>query len=193
MNAKWQYGVTALHIACRNGSTECVELLIQQGADVNIVDKFFNTPLINTVTQMVTYDRRQCLTLLLQAGAHVNNLGQQEVADVNKIPYNKRNALTAHLTEVRLLNKRVVLLLLAGGETLEDWYDTSPPWDYDDTEVLDCILYRRTPLELKCMCRDMVRNHMLKISPVNLFTQAPRLGLPSVLTSYILYDVSLDL
>ena len=193
VNAKRQNGVTALHIACKNGSPDCVELLIQQEADVNIVDKSFNTPLIHTVTQIVTSEVLRCLTLFLQAGAHVNILGEQEGAGVNKIHNNIKNGVMAHLNEVQLLNKKVVLLLLAGGETLEDWHDTSPPCDYDDTEVLDCILYRRTPLELKRMCRDVIRNHMLKISPVNLFARAPGLGLPSVLTSYILCHVSLDL
>lgn len=41
VNAKTQYGATALSYACDKGHTEVVRLLIERGADVNVKDTFY--------------------------------------------------------------------------------------------------------------------------------------------------------
>ncbi|MGA9772951.1 MAG: ankyrin repeat domain-containing protein [Blastocatellia bacterium] len=41
VNAKTQYGATALSYACDKGHTEVVKLLIERGADVNVKDTFY--------------------------------------------------------------------------------------------------------------------------------------------------------
>ena len=38
-------GMTALHEACRNGHSECVKLLVQHQANVNMLTSSGNTPL----------------------------------------------------------------------------------------------------------------------------------------------------
>ena len=46
---------------------------------------------------------------------------------------------------------------------------------------------------LKHLCREAIRKHLLKLDPhTHLFDRVPRLGLPSLLTEYLLYDMSLD-
>jgi len=41
VNAKTQYGATALSYACDKGHTELVKMLIERGADVNVKDTFY--------------------------------------------------------------------------------------------------------------------------------------------------------
>lgn len=45
MNVKDNQGVTPLHIATQNGREKMVELLIQNGADVNAQDNKTGTPI----------------------------------------------------------------------------------------------------------------------------------------------------
>ena len=45
---------------------------------------------------------------------------------------------------------------------------------------------------LKGLCREMIRNYLLDVSPVNLFYLVPQLGLSSDLSRYILRGFSLD-
>ena len=45
---------------------------------------------------------------------------------------------------------------------------------------------------LKGLCREMIRDYLLDVSPVNLFCTVPQLGLSSDLSRYILRGFSLD-
>lgn len=46
---------------------------------------------------------------------------------------------------------------------------------------------------LKHLCRDAIRKHLIELDPhQHLFGRIPQLGLPSLLTRYLLYNVSLD-
>ena len=45
---------------------------------------------------------------------------------------------------------------------------------------------------LMAKCREVIRRHLLRNSTVNLFVRVPQIGLPSLLTDYLLYNVSLD-
>ena len=176
-------GMTALLLACKRSLPCCVKLLIQQGANVNIRDKLGTSPLISIVVSRVNYAELLCLDLLLRAGAHVNKTNRSG-----------KNALTLHFTGTEPVNRRAVLLLLVAGERLHTRRKAGfrLTWDenYSHVEIPDHLLYKKNLLDLKHVCRDVIRKHMLKVSSVNLFTRAPGLGLPSVLTSYILYNVS---
>ena len=186
VNTTNNYGMTALLLACKRGLPYCVELLIQEGANVNIRDRHGTSPLTSIVVSRVNHAELLCLEMLLQAGAHVN-----------KTHRSGKNALTLHFTGTEPVNKRALLLLFAAGERLLTRRKADFPltWDknYSHIRNPDQLLCNRNLLGLKCICRDVIRKHMLRVSSVNLFTRAPGLGLPSVLTSYILYDVSLDL
>ena len=61
-------GFTALSLACAKGFTSCANLLLEAGADVNIVTKNDTTALI----EAATWDHPDCLQLLIDAGADVN-------------------------------------------------------------------------------------------------------------------------
>ena len=76
----------------------------------------------------------------------------------------------------------MVLTLAAAGERI------------DETKVLSVPEYLK-PKEtcLKHLCREAVRNHLLKLDPhTHLLGRVPRLGLPSLITDYLLYNMSLD-
>ena len=185
VNATDDCGTTCLLVACNHSYAECVELLIQQGADVNISDVNRNSALIVTVAHFVNGDTLQCLKLLLRAGAHVNRIN---CCGKNSLMYS---------TGREQINRQAMLLLLAAGETLKMPKTDGLPLKWDENhfnvDIPDHILYKTTHLELKHMCREAIRKHLLKLSAENLFIRAPRLELPTVLTSYIVYDMYLDL
>ena len=47
-------------------------------------------------------------------------------------------------------------------------------------------------MNLKHLCRQFIRKHLLQMSPVNLFVRVPQLGLPTLLQDYLLFNVALD-
>ena len=48
-------------------------------------------------------------------------------------------------------------------------------------------------LTLHNLCRESIRKHLQNVDPYgNLFCRIPRLGLPSLLVKYLLYNLSLD-
>ena len=63
-----------------------------------------------------------------------------------------------------------------------------------DDSVFCCFLnWKDAKMPLKHICREAIRNHLLKLDPhQNLFGRIPKLGLPSALTSYLLYNLSLE-
>ena len=58
-------GVTAIHLACYNGFSNIVRILIQFGADVNMPDNNGTTPILYAKAE----DRAQIVYLLTQNGA----------------------------------------------------------------------------------------------------------------------------
>uniref|UniRef100_A0A7N2LB40 Uncharacterized protein n=1 Tax=Quercus lobata TaxID=97700 RepID=A0A7N2LB40_QUELO len=61
-------GCTPLHRAASTGNSEVCELLIEEGAEVDAVDKAGQTPLMNAV---ICYDKEVAL-LLIRHGADVD-------------------------------------------------------------------------------------------------------------------------
>ena len=178
-------GATALTAACTLGFPDCVQVLIEEGADVNATDDDGIMAAECVVTGGNMTDRRlRCLEVLLGRGAHV------------------REALNGHFIAAGRVNRRAVMLLLAAGERLnteeakEVGARLPPEWDesHPHPEVPEHFLYMRTHLNLKHMCREVVRRRMLEVrGDLNLFIQVPRLQLPATITSYLLYDMSLNL
>ena len=177
-------GLTSLHIASRHGYALCAQVLIQAGADVNIFDKFQKSPLMYMAAGRIHRSGLRCLEMLLLAGAPVNKTNRCG-----------ENAVMLHFTLHEPVNKQAILMLLAAGETLKTRKFPCYPkaWDknYCGVKIPNYILHRRRHLCLKHLCREAIRKHLLKLSPVNLFITVPEIGLPSLLTSYILYGVYL--
>ena len=58
-------------------------------------------------------------------------------------------------------------------------------------ELLNAAADVNLKLILKHICRRMIRKHLLKLDRHrNLFVNIPQLGLPSIITEYLLYGVS---
>ena len=103
-------------------------------------------------------------------------------------------ALEYHIHKAYRPIRESCMMLHAAGEYIVEQYtddngkvhNCNVPW-----YILD--LHDSSELNLKHMCRETIRKHLLDIDPhENLFIRVPKIGLPSSLTKYLLYDVSLE-
>ena len=210
---------TPLFNATFKGNKECIKMLLKAGADVNISDIDGNTPLLCTVynglwrettllldtgadvnacdnsgytalTTAVSSNNIQCVRILLKSGAYVN-----------KYNINQQNALIFYVTECQTIKKEMVMLLVAAGEMLNlDTFrlHTSSKMKLEmkaavKVSIPDYFHHAQLKLSLKHACRETIRNHLLQVQThYNLFRRVPRLGLPSSLTSYVLYGQSVN-
>ena len=181
VNVKCTNGDTPLIAASRNiDSAKTLKLLVDAGADVNVIS---NNGLGTTVLlmqflvdfQSYAFDPTllQQVKILLKAGARIN---------VSGIGYN--NALGMYVTRRSFPDKTMVLLLKAAGETSHRMADAlSPIPSY----------FQEMDINLKQFCRDTIRKHLLDLnSQENLFHRVPRLGLPKILSQYLVYNVCID-
>ena len=76
----------------------------------------------------------------------------------------------------------IEMLLFVAGETVDDQVA------FDQIQQLN----RETELNLKLLCRKMIRKHLLEVSPVNLFYRVSQLGLISILNEYLLFGLNID-
>ena len=173
---------TALMSAASRGSLNMIEVVIDAGADVNMVNECHNTALMTAARK----GHQNITKALIESGA-----------DVNKIcKYNHTalflSALIGNEQGVRLLLRsgakvnfgrkhymivtpRIRLLLHAAGESMVP----------RNLKIRKDTLYH--------ICREAIRKHLLKLDPhENLFFRIPGLGLPSLLVKYLLFDESLD-
>ena len=173
---------TALVVAAKTGCWKCVKVLLKAGADVNTTGSYGGTALVEAARASSI----KCVQILLQWGAHVNK----------KICYTSQNALEIHIAWSQTLSEEIVMMLLAAGES------TNGPTvtrfgDMDITgtpvKVPQCLLDLNQDKSLKNACREAIRNHLINLNPhVHMFTRVPKLGLPSCLESYLLYNVKLS-
>ena len=164
---------TPLINAIANDHLECVNYLIDAGADVNIQDNQKESPLSSaTNTQSL-----KCLQLLLKRGAPVNmtsNNGQNALQYLMQRPFIRKNLLPCCFLqlrrcwdEIRLKDQRIV--------------------------QVSCCIFVQPTLCLTDICPKFIRHYLLQVDPhTNLFQRVPRLGLTSILRSYLLFDLSLD-
>ena len=170
---------TALTYALIKGRGKCVDLLIKAGADVNFVDSFRNTPFILSCHCDVNTAKS-----LLQAGAKMNMVN---AAGENALQYPRRYDSSASP------DRTMVLFQYAAGENIGD--GTLKNLQNSGKVAVPVVLFEETlKLNLKHLCRQAIRKHLLKLDPhSHLFGRVPRLGLPVSLTSYLLYNFTLDI
>src|SRR5262249_11480154 len=66
VNAKTDYGATALHFACDKGNVEVVKLLLKHKADVNAKDTFYSA---QPLAWALMKDHAEVVKVLIEAGA----------------------------------------------------------------------------------------------------------------------------
>lgn len=205
------HNYTALHMATLGNNNKCVDLLIKSGADVNVSNAHVN-PALMWVAMSHNY---KSIRSLIQAGADVNfvdssnstvmmnvvvdlNKGNthnivklllKQGANVNIINHDGHNASKYHIFMNYVKPNRQLLLLLFTAGEMDDGIPVGP---------LNISLSRYLPqtkprkLILKRICREAIRRHLLNLNPhENLFLRIPHLGLSSLLTKYLLYNMSL--
>lgn len=83
-----------------------------------------------------------------------------------------------------VLNIELNMVLFAAGEKTEDWMQIT---------AARYLFFDDLKLCLKHKCREAIRKHLLDLDPhSHLFGRIPQLGLPSLLTEYLLYDQTLE-
>ena len=182
-------GVTALMMASYRCHYKCMDILLAAGADVNATDKDGGNALLllchcKSGDQANRYSK--CIRSLLRAGIYINKCEKSE----------GKNALGTALTNRWWIQeeaeekpeeeqfKNIAILLYAAGETLDGT---------DVDKISEVLKFEEEKLELKHICREAIRKHLLKLDPhQHLFGRIPQLGLPSALSKYLLFNLSLD-
>ena len=184
VNAPAVNGRTALMHAARDGNVNSVKLLVDAGADVNATMCYHSLTSCYGVTAlhhtacfrvgMVRCNHRnkiECVRLLLRAGARINMFDSRG-----------NNALTWNFHYSKTHSQEQILLLLAAGESLQV--------DKITDSISCCAVFTAKDLNLSNICRETIRKHLLRMSNVNLFVRVPKLGLPTALAAYLLYNTS---
>ena len=172
-------GKTPLIQAAKNGCHKSMKVLIEAGAGVNMICSHTgNTALIESAVANQTH----CVRLLLQSGAHVNTYN-----------YHRFNALQSHMVYSEPLRKQVAMLLFAAGDVPFTSKTFRPSFHGDDAignPIVD--FYNQSDVvDLKDICRRVIRAHLIRIEPrFYLFHTIPKIRLPTLLVSYLLYNVS---
>ena len=205
VNIKDTSGNIPLHKVIEHGHDECVPLLLAAGAHVNTIDSRTILSALIIAIKKGTHGTVEQLDLL-KAGADVNimnnkgdtaltiaaaySLRNDELVKrllkancrINKMDGMTQNALAAHLRGASSTNY-VTWPLVAAGETLDSYRKIHHLLDFLTLDVR---------MRLKHICRETIRKHLLNLDPhSNLFGRVPQLGLPRVLTEYLLYDITL--
>ena len=195
VNIQSQWDGTALFHAVSVGSVQCTDMLLKAGADVNARDQSGRTVLFllndnDYSRRRITLDKLNAVRLTLRKGIKVN------VRDNESL-----NALTFHLKNTFKLDdphcSTFAMLLLSAGETVDTDGRIKLLKQFnqnDDMVPVEASEYLRSSAEISLMniCRETIRKHLLQMNDVNLFIRVPRLPLPKLIMSNLLYDVTLD-
>ena len=155
--------------ALRNGHTDCVEMLINAEADVNVISPRGNT----TLHSAAASGKLECIGLLLGQGIQINCMNNDG-----------QNALKVHLTQCEAATDEASLLLYAAGETLNN---------VDNITIPDSLQFEEIKTSLKHKARKAIRRYLINLAPhTHLFDRIPRRGLPTMITRYLLHNMSID-
>ena len=106
MNTQDKNDETALIFAARNGDYECIELLLQEGANMNRVGWRGSTALMWAVRP----SNAECVCRLLQTGADINHC--------NQLGYNALKLCVKFLHSEE--QKKLAMLLYAAGGRIQN-------------------------------------------------------------------------
>ena len=169
VNTTDKYGKTALTNAIQNGSIGCFDLILKAGANMNVLDILGNSPL-NLAAKR---NRSKCVFALLKADVLINVINEDEHnALMNLIKYNY------------IPNEKLTLVLYAAGENFGNMKISKRLKNKIETD---------SDLNLKRLCRKRIRERLLYLRPQEiLFKSVPCLGLPNLLSSYLLHDACME-
>ena len=179
---------TPLMAAVTNGQVGCTRALLEAGADVNSRNSEGCTALMcidtnsSCVEDMVIgdVDYVGCAKLLLRSGAEIYLFDRD-----SRKALQHQVARCCDSMEYAMECADISLLLFAAGETLDGSINAK--------KLPDCLKFDDIKMVLKHICREAIRKHLLQLDPhTHLFGRVPRLGLPSLLTEYLLYNQALD-
>ena len=168
-----------------------VKFLLAVGADVNAMtsDTYSDGELKTALHRAAGVRGIGRVQLLLKAGARIN------IRDCLG-----RNCLQISIAWERqeiLIVRNIHMLLYAAGEILDgptvirrDPYDSAV---MSEVEIPQYFKELKRKRDLKHLCREAIRKHLINLDPhEHLFGRIPQLGLPSVLTRYLMYGCSID-
>ena len=186
VNARDSNGQCAISCAAEGNFVEGLKLLIE-AAEKTDPTRSYLPPLSD-----IEFDLRSLTTstlkLLLGIGFKINVPNQ----------YNN-NTLTYYIVQCKRehdrLSKYICMLLFAAGEII-----TGPIVEgtrlYGDlvrADVPEYLFHKDLRMCLKHLCREAIRKHLLKLDPhTHLFGRVTKLGLPKSLTTYLVYEMTLD-
>ena len=161
-----------------------LKTIISGGADVNTFNFKENTVLHTAVGK--TDPDVDCegvvksVISVLKAGVELNMLNEDGLNALSYYAEKSRDRLGCLCGGQ--CRKEVAHLLFVAGETVDK-----------DAEEIPDHLNAEQRLRLKHICRETIRKHLISLDPhTHLFKRVPSLKLPSSLTRYLLYNVSLD-
>ena len=186
--------------AALDRNTECLKILLDAGADVNHV----HNKVALAITAISGYD--QCMSLLIDAGADVNhkyNNGKSALILSTDNCYIKCMKLLIKKGAKVTCVKDSVRHFLNQVSPRHQKYTGKPWWLLlaagVDSPLINLLFPKSSftyPLDreisLTDLCREAIRKHLLQMSPINLFFRVPKLGLPTLLQEYLLFNVTLD-
>ena len=188
---------TPLMLAIKNNQPKCVELLIEAGAASSDSDKS------SLLMWSASYGCDSFMEYLIKSGADVNRALKNriplvEAAFANNLCCAKLllkagadvNIHWKYYAKCRNLRSRKMTLLLYAAGVLFDIIVPIKPNIPRNQEFLQEV---RKETNLMSVCRETIRRQMVqKNQGSNLFIKVPKLGLPPVLASYLLFDLTLS-
>ena len=176
-----------LDIACRKLRDKCVKLLIDAGADVNIV-----LPNGHTVLFAAPNSNVQCIKLVIEAGVPVNHYDRCYL-----------NVLQNFVKKHGSNKAELGLLLYAAGEKLDVPEDLRLRRQKRGLRLK--AIQKEVPNYLKQeegaetiqnldqLCRKVIRKYLLDVDQHgNLFQRIPKLPLPTCIMSFLLFGYSFN-
>ena len=172
-------GKSALVYATVNSCEQSMKILIEEGADVNMAVNQGHEAGLTPLIASSLAGNISGVRMLLSAGAYVNK---------------GSNAINCHLSRSQR-NEDLLKLLLVAGETTTDRQIMKlvfhgPAEETKDEEELH--FEDEQDINLMYKCRDTIRGHIATTNPhVNMFSAVVQLGLPDLMCSYLLYNLTL--